>query len=295
MNNFKHDMNDDEIRIISRHPDSPQKKDPSSRRVKWIALFLSLSIVIAIILLLLYLKFSNRTSAPDHLDIRMERMGSPSDSTSPISSDSISSERAYVEMTDTVVGNQPLTIFIPRLGKPRLQVGVEALQNEDAAFVLQAADVRKDNGGIVGAYVLEGNLLSRGQSKSGFCAIINDELTIGVSDATPYLEKAIEQDGYFFRQYPLVVGGQMVENKLKLSSLRRALADLNGETVVVMSRKRMTLNEFAETLIELGATNAIYLVGSTSYGFARDCNGDRIIFGNQKEHPFQNSNYIMGE
>ena len=87
----------------------------------------------------------------------------------------------------------------------------------------------------------------------------------------------------------------MVENKLKFSSLRRALAEWNGEIVVVMGHSPMTLNEFAETLIDLGVSNAIYLIGSTSYGFAKDKNGDRIIFGEEEINPPKNSNYIVWE
>lgn len=294
MSMIKHDMNDDEIRIISRHPDAPQKKSESQSRFPWTTLILAISIVMAVILLIIFFNYTKHTSAYDHLEIRKELKNTPSPEKRE-AVDSIFSEHPYVEILDTLVGNEHLTIFIPRFAKPRLHVGTNILQDDEAVFVLQAADVRKDNGGIVGAYVLQGELLSRGQSKAGFCAIINDELTVGVSDATPYLEKAIENDGDFFRQYPLVVAGQMVENKLKLSSLRRALAEWNGETVVVMSRNRMTLNQFAETLVDLGVTNAIYLIGSASYGFAKDENGDRIIFGQKKKNPAEKSNYIVWE
>lgn len=293
MSMIKHDMNDDEIRIITRHPDEPPKKEKPSRRFPWIYMILGLCLVVALVLVLVLFIYHGRQSAYDRLDIRKEQTSSQAPVTPGGSKDSLSTLSPYVEMIDTIVANQELAIFIPRSAKPRLHVGTDILKDDDAVFVLQAADVRKDNGGIVGAYVSKGELLSRGKSKAGFCAIIDDEVTVGVSDATPYLEKAIENDGYFFRQYPLVVGGQKVENKLKLSSLRRALAQWNGETVVVMTRNRMTLNEFAETLVEMGVTNAIYLVGSTSYGFAKDENGDRIAFGEPRENPLKNSNYLV--
>ena len=74
-------------------------------------------------------------------------------------------------------------------------------------LVAQAADVRRDNRQIVGAYVINGEMLSRGKAKSGFCAIIGDEVMIGVAQTTPLLERATEENGFFFRQYPLVYEG----------------------------------------------------------------------------------------
>ena len=203
------------------------------------------------------------------------------------------SEKGFVETYDTVINKVPLTIFKPKNLTPKLHIGIDALSDTTASFVVQAADVRKDNGQIVGAYVSEGNLLSRGQSKAGFCAIINGKLIIGVADSTPYLEQAIETGGYFFRQYPLVVGGQIVDNKLKYSSLRKALAELNGEIVVIMNDKNQTLNEFSQTLVDLGVSNAIYLIGSVAPGFAIDEDGNRIDFGKEFETPSVNSNYII--
>ncbi|MCH5231409.1 MAG: hypothetical protein J1F43_06395 [Muribaculaceae bacterium] len=207
----------------------------------------------------------------------------------------IMSEKGYVSTYDTVINKVPLTIFNPRNLVPKLHIGTDALKDSTAGFVVQAADIRRDNGQIVGQYVSEGNLLSRGQSKAGFCAIINGKIIIGVADSTPYLEQAIESGGYFFRQYPLVVGGQVVENRLKSSSLRKALAELNGETVVIMSDREQTLMEFSKTLVDLGVTNAIYLIGSTAPGFAIDKEGRRIEFGKAYANPSIKSNYIIWE
>ena len=157
----------------------------------------------------------------------------------------------------------------------------------------QAADIRRDNGEIVGAYVCEGQLLSKGQPKSGFCAIINGSPIIGVADSTPYLEQAIETDGYFFRQYPLVVANHVVENKLKRRSLRKALAEWNGRIAVIVSHKQLTFHDFAQALVDMGVTNAIYLVGSKSYGLVRDADGNRIVLGSDVVSDAKNVNYIV--
>ena len=211
----------------------------------------------------------------------------------PNSASSIINSDGYVQINDTLVSGNPLSIYRPLNMTPRLMLGPQTLKDTTAGFVLQAADVRADNGGIVGAYVYQGKLLSRGNSKAGFCAIINGKIILGVADSTPYLEQAIDSEGYFFRQYPLVVGGQMVENNLQTSSLRKALAQLNGETIVVMTKGKMTLNQFARILIDMGVSEAIYLVGSTSYGFARTKEGSLQYFGERVEDPATNVNYIV--
>lgn len=199
----------------------------------------------------------------------------------------------FVSLSDTVVNKVGLSIFKPINLSPTLQIGTEVLDDSTARFVVQAADVRGDNGGIVGAYVNKGELISKGQAKSGFCAIIGGKINIGVADATPFLEQALEADGYFFRQYPLVVANQIVENKPKGKSLRKALAELDGEPVVIMSREGMTFHDFSQSLVDLGVTNAIYLVGSNVYGFAVGEDGTKIEFGERLQEMHQNTNYIV--
>lgn len=201
--------------------------------------------------------------------------------------------RGFAQVTDTVINKVPLMIITPVNSTPRLQIGLDALNDSDAVLVVQAADVRGDNGEIVGSYVSEGQLLSRGQSKSGFCAIIGGRPIIGVAEATPFLEQAIETEGYFFRQYPLVVANQIVENKPKGHALRKALAELDGKIVVIVGRKRQTFHEFSQTLVDLGVSNAIYLVGSLAYGYAKDGDGTLIEFGTNTEKAPENTNYII--
>lgn len=199
----------------------------------------------------------------------------------------------FVSISDTLVNKIPLTMFKPTNLAPTLQIGTDVLNDSTVRFVVQAADVRGDNGGIVGAYVNKGELLSKGQAKSGFCAIIGGKINIGVADATPFLEQALETDGYFFRQYPLVVANQIVENRPKGKSLRKALAELNGETVVIMSQEEMTFHDFSQSLVDLGVTNAVYLVGGKGYGFAIDSEGRKNEFGRQLKNMRPNTNYIV--
>ncbi|MCM1042086.1 MAG: hypothetical protein NC396_06630 [Bacteroides sp.] len=200
---------------------------------------------------------------------------------------------AYTEITDTVVNKVRLTLMTPRNASPVLHIGQDILADTGVVLLAQAADVRKDNGEIACAYVLAGELKGRGQAKSGFCAIVNGFLTIGVANATPMLEQALATDGYFFRQYPLVVANQVVENKPKGRTYRKALVEQNGIHSVVLSKDRLTFDEFSQVLVQLGVNNAIYLVGASAYGFAKDADGHRFTFGQPDAEAYGNTNYIV--
>ncbi len=201
----------------------------------------------------------------------------------------------YVSARDTVAGGVALRILTAEGATPQLVIGSEALDDSAAVLVAQAADVRADNGQIAGAFVMKGDLLSRGEAKAGFCAIVNGQITVGVADATPMLEKAIESEGYFFRQFPLVVGGQIVENKPRGTSLRKALAEIDGRISVILSLDRLTFHEFSQALVDAGVTNAVYLVGSTAPGFYVDEQGTRFTFGKESanDKEWKNINYIV--
>ena len=274
------DIDDNVIRIIKSTSGNGTSTPP---RWLYYAIVCAAVAIIATVYALLW--GSDDTADSEELAVTQEA-AAPGDTATVV-------KKGYVEITDTVVGNVPLVILTPRDATPKLHIGIDVLQTPDVVMAMQAADIRSDNGGIVGAYVVDGNLVSKGQAKSGFCAIIDGNITIGVADATPLLERAIEANGYFFRQYPLVVGNQLVENKPKGRSLRKALAEWNGTTVVVMSRNRLTFHDFAQTLVDMGVANAIYLVGSESFGFAVDSEGNRTEYGKEAPSPKASTNYII--
>lgn len=92
----------------------------------------------------------------------------------------------------------PLRIYLPLNATPHIEVGYQAVR-DTARYILffQAADVRADNGKIVGAFVRQGKPLSWGLSKQGYCAIIEGEVTIGVAANSPLFEEATERGGDF--------------------------------------------------------------------------------------------------
>ncbi len=177
-----------------------------------------------------------------------------------------------------VVNGVKLEILTPYNALPVLAVGNDVLNDSSAVLTIQAADVREDYGAIVG---------------SRFCSIINGETTIGVADASPMFEQTLLSDGYFFRQYPLVVGGQIVENKPKGRSIRKALVEIDGQICVAISENRVSYHDFSQALIDAGASNAIALVGGDSYGTYKDSEGNLFTFGHPWDKSIDNVNYIV--
>lgn len=206
--------------------------------------------------------------------------------------DSISSQ--CVVTKDTIVNDIPMRLYVPLNTTPRLEVGYACIDDTTKnLLVFQAADVRADNKKIVGAFVLRGQPLSWGLSKKGYCGIIGDQVTIGVADNSPLFEQATEEGGYFFRQYPLVSQGQLVENELKSQSTRRGLCELEGKVVVAETFTPESLHDFAQALVDIGTTNAIYLVGSSAIAWHRSIDGRGIASGQWQPRPYKNVSFIV--
>jgi hypothetical protein len=204
--------------------------------------------------------------------------------------------KGFIEMMDTTINDIPMRLYLPHQVTMSLHVGNIDRNDHSIVFAAQAADIRADNGGIVGAFVLEGEPKAWGLSKKGYCAIINDTVTVGVADNSPLFEEATEKGGYFFRQFPLVDKGNLVENELKGKAVRRALCDRAGEIFTVETLSIESFHDFAQALVDLGVDNAIYLVGANAYGWATDADGQRHEFGDPNpkvSKKWRNINYLV--
>ena len=196
-------------------------------------------------------------------------------------------------MHDITINDIPLRAYVPLNSTPHLEVGYGISKHRnDYILFFQAADVRADNQKIVGAFVLKGEPLSRGLSKRGYCAIINGKVTVGVADNSPLFEQATDENGYFFRQYPLVDNGKLVESELKNKSIRRALCDIDNHIVVIESQSLESMHDFAQALVDLGTANAIYLVGSSAMGWCLDTEGNGSKMGLWDTRAFKNVSFI---
>lgn len=285
------DILDDEIRVIGNEGHNPQ----SSHRKLLIWIIASSCLLLLLVLLLLFTVWAKPQSQDEqtYFDPQPEIIKPEVVAPKRLGQVVDSQTKGFVEIQDTTINDIPLRIYIPHNALASLQVGMLNTNDHDIIFAAQAADIRRDNKKIVGAFVLAGEPLAWGLSKSGYCAIINNQITVGVADNSPLFEEATEKKGCFFRQYPLVNNGILVENEPKNKSIRRALCDRNGEIMVVESQSKESLHDFAQALVDLEMSNAIYLVGSSSYGWATDTNGNRVEFGVNNSRLPKNTNFII--
>lgn len=251
------DIKDDEIRLIGRQ--EVMRKPFYRRWWFWTAVMAAVVLLAAALVLTLRSKVSKPVEVPEPLAESV-----------PVAPTIVQSEPATVLVRDTVINDVPLRLLTPVNAVPELCLGIPDTTDPSLILGLQAADIRADNHKIVGAFVLKGELLSRGVAKKGFCAILDGKIQLGMAESTPLFEEATDKDGYFFRQYPLVSQGGMVENKPKNKALRHALCELNGQIVVVSSLDKESFHDFAQAVADLGVQNAIALTGGDSYGFRRD-------------------------
>lgn len=283
MNEFK-DIRDDQIRIIG-----DDDRRGGLPRWAWLVITSILIIIIAGVVALVVYNNADESAnmsvaseptlfEPESIDepAHIEWLGSEVDSL----------QEGFTEIKEMLINDIPIRIFIPHNGEMSLHIGLVDKSDKSIIYVAQAADVRADNGGIVGAFVLEGEPRAWGLSKRGYCASINGRVTVGVADSSPLFEQATEEEGYFFRQYPLVSNGELIENAPKGKSIRRAICDRQGEIFMVETASRESFHDFAQALVDLGVDQAIYLVGSTAYGWAVDESG--VV------HEFGEDNYYSG-
>ncbi len=270
------DIDDDQIRVLGR-----RKSDSTSgtgRKSGWRPLLIGaaiLAVLLVIVAIILLRNCSDENAGETELE---QALYEPEPATTSVlepvtqlGSKADESGKPYTEHLKDTINDIPLDIYIPHNATPELCLGVPDMFDKSIVLTTQAADIRADNGKIVGAFVLKGEPLTWGLSKKGYVAIIDGKVTVGVADNSPLFEEATEKGGYFFRQYPLVDNGVLVENEPKGKSVRKAICDRAGEIMVVMTATDESMHDFAQALVDLRVDNAVYLVGSKySYGYFRD-------------------------
>ena len=297
-----YDIRDDELRIIRRPSDTDLTLNAGKRteqqgrgegKPKW-PIALLLLILLGGIGVFSAHKLLNRHSdiSDEGLFEEVPRVIPQKADVKPLGSATTAS---FTEKLDTVVNDVVLSIYIPHNSTAQLTLGVPDRNDKGIILAAQAADIRKDNRQILGSFVLVGEPLARGLSKKGFCAIIDGKVTVGVHENTPLFEEATEKDGYFFRQYPLVDNGVLVENEPKNKTMRKALCSRAGQIFMAVSETDESFHDFAQALVDLGVDNAIYLVGShSSFGWYIDEAGEKTLFAPDVHRgTYKNENYII--
>ena len=281
---------DDEFRVLGTG--SPAGHGDDQRRRNRLITLVSLAIVA--LLGLGMILFWPKSEASDDVEGVFE---SRSEAEAFAYLDTLTVETPCVVKLDTLVSGHLLKLFIPHRARARLAVGDLDEKDRRAVMSFQAADIRADNHEILGEFVLAGEQLGTGISKKGYCAIIDGKVSVGIGDSTPLLAETIAEGGYFFRQYALVEGGEPVMNKPRNSTFRKALCDMNGLVFVAVSAEKLTLDEFAKVLADLGVNHAIYLIGSDfAYGWTVDEDGHREEFGSEDLRlEYRKQSYILWE
>jgi hypothetical protein len=301
MGKNEYDIKDTEFRIIGQS--SPVVDAPQNSRRSWLWILVGAVVLVALGWLVfggssediqtpseeaeieeVVFEPMNEVKIPEEFQEPLKPLGDYSDTTLV---------KPYTEHLRDTINDIPIDIYIPHNAVPELMVGVPNLHDKSIVLTTQAADIRADNGKIVGAFVMNGEPLSWGLSKKGYCSIIDGKVTVGVSENSPLFEEATEKGGHFFRQYPLVDNGVLVENEPKGKSIRKALCDRNGEIMVIMTQTPESFHDFAQALVDMKIDNAIYLVGSTSFGYFRDRYDHLAIIYNKHGRGYRNENFIV--
>lgn len=292
------DIRDDEFRVIGRASEQTPATSGDGRRNRQAAI---LSLLLVLCIGIAAIVFWPRSQEPQEPAEEPEiGLFEPDTIPAPIQTAErkwfgVETDESFTEKLDTVINDVQLSLYIPHNATPELTVGVPDRRDKSIILAAQAADIRRDNRKILGAFVLKGEPLAWGLSKKGFCAIIEGKTTVGVSENSPLFEEATEKGGYFFRQFPLVDNGRLVENEPKNKTMRKALCDRAGQLFVAVSETDESFHDFAQALVDLGVDNAIYLVGShSSFGWFIDEAGEKTLFApDVHRKTYRNENYII--
>lgn len=292
MKEFK-DIRDDQIRIIGEE----ENKSTLPRKLWFIAASVFVVLLVVGVIFFVVSREEEQTELPEPALFEPVREAEPTPH-KLLGHQPDSLAVGYTEIRDTLINDIPIKIFIPHNAEMSLHIGRMDKSDKSIIYTAQAADVRADNGGIVGAFVLRGEPKAWGLSKKGYCASINGKVTIGVAENTSLFEEATMNGGYFFRQYPLVKDGQVVDNEPKGKAIRRAICDRQGEIFMVETGSIESFHDFAQALADLGVDQAVYLVGSLAYGWAVDEAGAIYEFGEDNYHTGRrrmpkNTSYIV--
>lgn len=292
---FDDKIGDDELQVLGK-PKQQDIADSGDNGNNWlwkvIALVLLCTTIVIICISRCDNKAANCVKAVDTLSQVEKEEVRVVEPKKPLGSYSDNGE-AYVEHIAKEINDIVLDIYIPHNAEPKLAVGRLDKNDSKILFAAQAADIRADNHKITGAYVLAGQPLCWGLSKKGYVSIIDGKIIIGVSENSPLFEEATEKNGYFFRQYPLVDNGVLVENEPKGKAVRKAVCSRGEETFVVFTTSKESMHDFAQALVDLGVDNAVYLVGSQSNAFMRERNGDYHRLNNKWRKEARYTNYII--
>lgn len=266
------ELEDNEIRIIG----SPA---PQPRHGRWWVAVLVILVIVVIVALVLGKTSREETLVESQPTVSEEIPATP-----------VVEMGDCLTVIDTLINDVPLTLYLVDNAKASLQIGLPDVEDTTMVLAVLAADIRADNGGIVGDFIIDGRVMARGERKEGYCAISEGIPTFG-RGGEGTLERVQKGGGDFFRQYMLVDDGHAVPPKPKGKNHRRALCRMGHQIFVAASGDRESYHDFATALADLGVKDAIALVGSESLLMYRAEGGLLHSVGTAMDSP--NINFIV--
>lgn len=135
-------------------------------------------------------------------------------------------------------------------------------------------------------------------AETAYCLIIGEEVKIESMSVNhkSAIETAVKQKGDYFQQMHLVEDAEAKTCEIfkNRATFRRALAQKEGETHLIESLDRMTIEDFTNTLISFGYEQAIYLdMGSWSEGWYRNSENQIVRIGNNWKSSHLQTNWLV--
>lgn len=195
-------------------------------------------------------------------------------------------ESAYITMADSIV---------PEISDSTIAMCVEA------AFTGELLKEFKSTN-IAGDYVIDG-ISHKGykcKANTGFLYADKDIFTISSSDyCAEWIEKAQKNNGSLFQQILIVQNGRNVYRgkpiKPNTPNIYRSACIMNdGNFAVIQSMQSLPLQEFINSLIKMGVSDALYLdMGrGWNYGWYRETSADPATCLFDYRTPYQ-TNWLL--
>lgn len=189
--------------------------------------------------------------------------------------------------------------YVPENAQYHFQRVKPDSNNTDLLMSVVAAFTSKAPEHIVGTNVSNGRKkIYPTDVETAYCLIIGESVKIEALDSNSKtaIERAVREKGDYFQQMHLIENGEakpcaIFKNR---ATYRRALAQKEGETHLIESLDRMTIEDFTNTLIFFGYEQAIYLdMGSWSEGWYRNEENNIVKIGNNWKSSHLQTNWLV--
>lgn len=182
--------------------------------------------------------------------------------------------------TQDTIGTVPVNIYTLKGLKASIQTTMPDSLDASVYFYTRCADYGK-RGEVLGSMVIDGKRISKDNSRLGYCAMVGNNVVIGIAKNDKIREFCEDNKGSYFRQFILVSNSEIPKTfHLHGVEMRRALARIDNQLYFVESQKKETMWDFADALRKYGFIDAIYITGGGIPNYHRTSNGEIHKNGN---------------